>query len=173
MEKEVSIYPVWEQQQKELEEEFVDFPEYRGLTFQEFWEALPNKLEYYDYEKELTSILDNNKKLWVKKATGLGITEWTIRWIAWNCLKDDHWKDTQVDVTAVIITGANQDLTNKVVGRLKSLFNHEFKTKESVCILNGCRIEAFPTNHLSPARGLNPKIVMLDEADFFPKQIPR
>jgi hypothetical protein len=170
MDKEVSIYPVWEQQQKELEEEFVDFPEYRGLTFQEFWEALPNKLEYFDYEEELTSILENNKKLWVKKATGLGITEWTIRWIAWNCLKDDLWKDTQVDVTGVIITGANQDLTNKVVGRMKSLFNHEFKTKESVCILNGCRIEAFPTNHLSPARGLNPKIVMLDEADFFPNR---
>ena len=170
MDKEVSIYPVWEQQQKELEEEHVDFPEYKGLTFQEFWEALPNKLEYYDYEKELTSILETNKKLWVKKATGLGITEWTIRWIAWNCLKDDLWKDTQVDVTAVIITGANQDLTNKVVGRIKSLFNHEFKTKESVCILNGCRIEAFPTNHLSPARGLNPKIVMLDECDFFPNR---
>jgi hypothetical protein len=170
MDKEVSIYPVWEQQQKELEEELVDFPEYRGLTFKEFWEALPNKLEYYDYEEELTSILESNKKLWVKKATGLGITEWTIRWIAWNCLKDDKWKDTQVDVTGVIITGANQDLTNKVVGRLKSLFNHEFKTKESVCILNGCRIEAFPTNHLSPARGLNPKIVMLDEADFFPNR---
>ena len=164
----VSIYPVWEQQQKELEEELVDFPQYRGLTFKEFWEALPNKLEYFDYEEELTSILESNKKLWVKKATGLGITEWTIRWIAWNCLKDDHWKDTQVDVTGVIITGANQELTNKVVGRMKSLFNHEFKTKESVCILNGCRIEAFPTNHLSPARGLNPKIVMLDEADFFP-----
>jgi len=166
----VSIYPVWEQQQKELEEELVDFPQYRGLTFKEFWEALPNKLEYFDYEEELTSILESNKKLWVKKATGLGITEWTIRWIAWNCLKDDHWKDTQVDVTGVIITGANQDLTNKVVGRMKSLFNHEFKTKESVCILNGCRIEAFPTNHLSPARGLNPKIVMLDEADFFPNR---
>ena len=67
MEKEVSIYPVWEQEQKELEEEFVDFPEYRGLTFKEFWEALPNKLEYFDYEQELTTILDNNKKLWVKK----------------------------------------------------------------------------------------------------------
>jgi hypothetical protein len=170
MDKEISIYPVWEQQQKELEEEFVDFPEYRGLTFQQFWEALPNKLEYFDYEEELTSILESNKKLWVKKATGLGITEWTIRWIAWNCLKDDEWKDTQVDVSGVIITGANQELTNKVVGRMKSLFNHEFKTKESVCILNGCRIEAFPTNHLSPARGLNPKIVMLDEADFFPNR---
>ena len=168
MDKEVSIYPVWEAIQKEHEDELVDFPEYRGLTFQQFWEALPNKLEYFDYEEELTSILETNKKLWVKKATGLGITEWTIRWIAWNCLKDDYWKETQVDVTGVIITGANQELTNKVIGRLKSLFRHEFKTKESVVILNGCRIEAFPTNHLSPARGLNPKIVMLDEADFFP-----
>ena len=170
MDKEVSIYPVWEAIQKEHEDELVDFPEYRGLTFQQFWEALPNKLEYFDYEEELTTILESNRKLWIKKATGLGITEWTIRWIAWNCLKDDHWKTTQVDVTGVIITGANQDLTNKVVGRIKSLFNHEFKTKESVVILNGCRIEAFPTNHLSPARGLNPKIVMLDEADFFPNR---
>ena len=170
MDKEVSIYPVWEALQKEHEDELVDFPEYRGLTFQQFWEALPNKLEYFDYEEELTTILESNRKLWIKKATGLGITEWTIRWIAWNCLKDDHWKNTQVDVTGVIITGANQDLTNKVVGRIKSLFNHEFKTKESVVILNGCRIEAFPTNHLSPARGLNPKIVLLDEADFFPNR---
>ena len=170
MDKEVSIYPVWEALQKEHEDELVDFPEYRGLTFQQFWEALPNKLEYFDYEEELTTILESNKKLWIKKATGLGITEWTIRWIAWNCLKDDKWKDTQVDVTGVIITGANQELTNKVIGRLKSLFRHEFKTKESVCILNGCRIEAFPTNHLSPARGLNPKIVLLDEADFFPNR---
>jgi hypothetical protein len=170
MNKEVSIYPVWEKRQKDLKEESIDFPEYRGLSFKEFWNALPNKLVYFDYEEELTDILAKNKKLWVKKATGLGITEWTIRWIAWNCLKDDKWKDTQVDVTAVIITGANQELTNKVVGRIKSLFNAEFKTKESVCILNGCRIEAFPTNHLSPARGLNPKIVMLDEADFFPNR---
>jgi len=148
----------------------VNLPQYRGLSFKEFWEALPTKLEYFDYEEELTTILESNKKLWVKKATGLGITEWTIRWIAWNCLKDDVWKNSQVDVSVVVITGANQDLTNKVIGRIKSLFNYEFKTKESVVMLNGCRIEGFPTNHLSPARGLNPKVVMLDEADFFPSR---
>ena len=148
----------------------VDFPQYRGLTFREFWEALPNKLEYFDYEEELTKVLEDNKKVWIKKSTGLGITEYFTRWISWNCLKDDTWKDTQVDVSAVIITGANQDLTNKVIGRIKNLFNVEFKTKESLVILNGCKIEAFPTNHLSPARGLNPKIVLLDEADFFPNR---
>ena len=148
----------------------VNLPQYRGLTFKEFWEALPTKLEYFDYEQDLTKLLETNKKLWIKKATGLGITEWTIRWIAWNCLKDDVWKNSQVDVSVFVIPGANQDLTNKVIGRIKTLFNYEFKTKESVVMLNGCRIEGFPTNHLSPARGLNPKVVMLDEADFFPSR---
>ena len=38
----------------------------------------------------------------------------------------------------------------------------------SIIKLNGCRVEAFPTKNLAGARGLNPKIVLLDEADFFP-----
>ena len=148
----------------------VDFPQYRGMTFKQFWNALPNKLEYFDYEEDLAQTLECHRKIWVKKATGLGVTEFFTRWIAWNCLKDDKWKNNQVDVSAIIITGANQDLTNKVIGRIKNLFDVEFKTKESLVVLNGCKIEAFPTNHLSPARGLNPKIVLLDEADFFPSR---
>ena len=156
--------------QIEENEDSVDFPQYRGMTFEQFWKALPRKLEYFDYERELFEILNSRKKLWVKKATGLGITEFFTRWIAWNCLKDNEWRDKQIDVSAVIITGANQDLTNKVIGRIKGLFDHEFKTKESLVILNGCKIEAFPTNHLSPARGLNPRIVLLDEGDFFPER---
>lgn len=147
----------------------IDFDKYRNTTFEQFWNLLPRKLEYTSYEKELSEVLENNKKIWVKKATGLGITEFFTRWIAWNCVKDDIWKDKQVDVTAIIITGANLDLTKKFIGRMKGLFvGKEFKTKESLVILNGCKIEAFPTNHLEPARGLNPRIVVLDEGDFFP-----
>ena len=150
------------------DETSVDFPEYRGMSFKEFWEALPRKLEYYDYEEELCDIMKNNKKVWVKKATGLGITEFFNRFVAWNCLKDNKWKDEQIDVSAIMITGARQELTNQIIGRIKGLFNHDFKTKESVVILNGCKIEAFPTNNLAAARGLNPRLIMLDEGDFFP-----
>lgn len=147
----------------------VNFGIYRGLTFEQFWNVLPKKIEYTDYERELGDILEKNKKLWVKKATGLGITEFMIRWIVWNCVKDNKWKNDQIDVSVVIITGASQALTNKVIGRIKGLFiGKEFKTKESLVVINGCIIEAFPTNHLEPARGLNPKIVFLDEGDFFP-----
>lgn len=156
----------------EIQDESLDFPEYRGLTFEEFWNKLPRKLQYTEYERILAKELETSKKIRVKKAGGLGITEFYTRWLAWNCVRDDVWKNQQVDVTAIIITGANQGLTNKFVGRIKALFSgeKEFKSKESVIILNGCRIEAFPTNHLEPARGLNPRIVVLDEADFFPKR---
>ena len=108
----------------------VDFPQYRGLSFREFWEALPNKLEYFDYEEDIAHELECHRKIWVKKATGLGVTEFFTRWIAWNCLKDDVWKDSQVDVSAIIITGANQDKTNKVEGRIKNLNHVEYNTKE-------------------------------------------
>jgi hypothetical protein len=148
----------------------VDFPQYRGLTFKEFWEALPRKLEYFDYEEDIIKTLETNKRIWIKKATGLGVSEIFCRFIAWNCLKDDEWKNNQVDVSAVIITGASQDLTNKIIGRIKNLFDVEFKTKESLVILNGCKIEAFPTMNLSPSRGLNPFLVLLDECDFFPSR---
>lgn len=151
------------------DESSVDFPEYRGMTFKEFWLALPHKLKYFDYEEEIADDLEEYKKIWIKKATGLGITELFNRWVAWNCLKDDVWKDQQVDVSAIFITGARQELTNQIIGRIKGLWpDKDFNTKESVVILNGCKIEAFPTNNLTAARGLNPRIIMLDEGDFFP-----
>ena len=147
----------------------IDFPEYRGMTFQEFWEALPRNLKYFDYEAELEEIMIKHKKIWIKKATGLGVTEFFNRWVSWNCLKDDVWKDQQIDVSAIFITGARQELTNQIIGRIKGLWpEREFKTKESVVVLNGCKIEAFPTNNLAAARGLNPRLIMLDEGDFFP-----
>ena len=47
------------------------------------------------------------------------------------------------------------ELTKKVIGRIKGLFiGKEFKSKESVAVLNGCKIEAFPTNHLEQKNGL-------------------
>ncbi len=157
----------------EDEVEDVLFPQYLGLTFKQFWyklnEELEIEMEFYDYEDEILKALEDGKYVWIKKSTGLGVTEFMIRWIAWNCLKDTVWADKQVDVNVVLVTGPRIDLSITIMNRLKNLFDHEFKTKETVCKLNGNRIEAFPSHHLSSARGLNPQIVFLDESDFFPK----
>jgi hypothetical protein len=110
------------------------------------------------------------KHLWVKKATGLGVTEFFLRFMAWLCLKDNSYRNSQM----CIVTGPNQELAIKLIKRMKNLFEEKlgitFDSKETVLELNGCVIEAFPSNHLDAFRSLtNPKFILLDEADFFRK----
>ena len=134
----------------------------------------------FDYERILYDALlpDNynsmkhdfkHKHLWVKKATGLGVTEYFLRLMAWLCLRDDTYKNSQM----CIVTGPNIDIAIKLIQRMKRLFephNITFANKETILELNGCTIEAFPSNHLDAYRALdNPKFILLDEADFFRK----
>jgi hypothetical protein len=108
------------------------------------------------------------KHLWVKKATGLGVTEFMLRFMAWLCLRNDDYQSSQM----VIVTGPNQELAIKGIKRMKALFTNlgiTFDTKETVLELNGCSIEAYPSNHIDALRSLtNPKFILIDEGDFFP-----
>ena len=121
----------------------------------------------------------NHKHLWIKKATGLGISEFMLRFIAWLCLKDSSLAGSQM----CIVTGPRIDLAIALIDRMKKLFVADnnnsnikgltttvaFDTKETVIELNNVKIEAFPSHHLDAMRGLpNVSFILLDEADFFP-----
>jgi hypothetical protein len=116
-------------------------------------------------------IRQQHKHLAVIKATGLGITEFVLRWIAWMCVRNDNLKGQRV----CIVTGPNIALAITLIKRLKELFlnsesEHQlvFDTKETVLVINGCLIQAFPSHHLDAMRGLtNVAIVFQDEASFF------
>jgi hypothetical protein len=56
--------------------------------------------------------------MWVRKATGLGITEFFLRLMAWLRLKDDTYHNAQMRV----ITGPNQDIAVKLIKGMKALF---------------------------------------------------
>ena len=120
----------------------------------------------FDYEQEIFDLLQETKHVWIKKATGLGITEFMLRYIAWLCLRDDKLKGSQM----CIVTGPRIDLAITLVERIKRLFpTMGFDTKETVVQLNGVKIEAFPSHHLDAMRGFpNVSFILLDEADFFP-----
>ena len=49
--------------------------------------GLPNPM--FDYEKTIYDTLQQHKHIFILKSTGLGITEFFLRYIAWLCLKDD------------------------------------------------------------------------------------
>jgi hypothetical protein len=131
----------------------------------------------YDYEKIIFDSLvtqngntsSHGKHLWIKKATGLGISEFMLRFIAWLCLKDNSLSGSQM----CIVTGPRIDLAIALIDRMKGLFRGKglvnFDTKETVIELNNVKIEAFPSHHLDAMRGLpNVSFILLDEADFFP-----
>jgi hypothetical protein len=143
--------------------------------------ALPNKdgvdKPLYDYEKIIFGSLvihngnadPSNKYLWIKKATGLGISEFMLRFMAWLCLKENTLSGSQM----CIVTGPRIDLAIALIDRMKKLFTGKylstFDTKETVIELNNVKIEAFPSHHLDAMRGLpNVSFILLDEADFFP-----
>jgi late competence protein required for DNA uptake (superfamily II DNA/RNA helicase) len=114
--------------------------------------------------------ISGDKHLWVLKSTGLGITEFFLRIIAWLCTKDDSLTGSQI----CIVTGPRLELTIGLMHRLKTLFYNKlgiiFSNKETVLELNGTRIEVYPSDHLDAMRGLaNVKFILLDEADFFRK----
>ena len=131
----------------------------------------------YNYEQIIFDSLvthDGNansygKHLWIKKATGLGVSEFMLRFMAWLCLKDNALSGSQM----CIVTGPRIDLAIALIDRMKRLFAGNgliaFNTKETVIELNGVKIEAFPSHHLDSMRGLpNVSFILLDEADFFP-----
>ena len=126
-----------------------------------------------DEEKKLLGIfqlLEQKMFLWVKKATGLGITEIVLRYIVWKCVKDSSWSGYQV----VIVTGARQEIGIGLIRRIREYFAPEikFSQKETTVDLNGVHIEAYPSNHTDTFRGL-PKVcfIFVDEGDFFsPKE---
>jgi predicted transcriptional regulator len=121
------------------------------------------------YNHTVESITNVEKEyLWIKKATGLGITEFMLRYMAYLCLKDDTYRDSQM----VIVTGPNVSLAIGLIDRTKKLFEPHsiyFQTKETILELNGVTIEAYPSHHLDAFRSLErPSFILLDEADFFP-----
>jgi hypothetical protein len=131
----------------------------------------------YDYEQLIFESLDiqNTKHLWIKKPTGLGISEFMLRFMAWLCLKDDALAASGSQMC--IVTGPRIELAIALIDRMKALFRSgdeglglvTFDTKETVIELNNIKIEAFPSHHLDAMRGLqNVSFILLDEADFFP-----
>ncbi|MGA9170200.1 MAG: hypothetical protein WBZ20_08660, partial [Nitrososphaeraceae archaeon] len=150
---------IWDKQQHKLEDIKTNgdccFNHIIGLPTKEGMEKA-----IFDYEKILyDALFDINyynppsqafkhKHLWIKKSAGLGVTEFFLRLMAWLCLRNDDYKNSQM----CIVTGPNIDIAIKLIKRMKGLFEPKlhftFDSKETVLVLNGCTIEAYPSNHI-------------------------
>jgi len=122
----------------------------------------------HDYETDLFDILQSSKYVWIKKARGLGITEFMLRYILFSIFTDTKFRNAQIG----IITGPRIDTAIDLIKRTKQLLRNlgvNTEDKETVIRLDyNVSIQAFPSNHMNAFRGFtNVKFILLDEADFF------
>lgn len=126
-------------------------------------------LPIFDYEMNIYNLLKEKKHLFIKKSTGLGITEFVLRWIIYQCVTEPTWKNSQV----CIVTAPRIELAFTLIDRIHKMIPTA-EHKATKIIINGVTVEAFPSHHLDSMRGLaNPKCIFLDEADFFPNSLQK
>lgn len=95
---------------EEIPKDFLEFNTWLGLPVKQ-----GVSMPIFDYEMELFDSLMENKMLWICKATGLGITEFMIRFMVWYGLTNDKAKNTRM----LIVTGPNWDLAKNIILRIK------------------------------------------------------
>jgi hypothetical protein len=62
----------------------------------------------FDYEKLVFDTLQNHKHVWIKKATGLGVTELMLRYMAWLCFSRNILRKSQMCiVSGLSLSGLN------------------------------------------------------------------
>lgn len=126
-------------------------------------------LPIFDYEMNIFNLLKEHKHLFIKKSTGLGITEFVLRWIIYKCITEPTWKNSYV----CIVTAPRIELAFTLIDRIHKMIPTA-EHKATKIIINGVTVEAFPSHHLDSMRGLaNPKCIFLDEADFFPNSLQK
>lgn len=140
----------------------------------------------YKYEQILFDDLINKnvKWQWVKKSTGLGITEFYLRLIVWLCI-NVNWREKFKNSQICIVVGPNFELGKKLIGRLRNSFSNLKLSRSRVrtlkrfmiegsareIIINDVTITVFPSNHIDAMRGLpNVPFVLVDEGDYFPER---
>ena len=129
--------------------------------------------EQYKGQPSIFQAFENNNCVYVLKATGIGFSELTLRYMCWKAHTGsiNQYKNSQM----VIVTGPNIELATKQITRIRSLYfdklGVQFTSEKTKIVLppNNVLIQAYPSHNVAAMRGL-PKvsIVFIDEGDFFP-----
>lgn len=134
--------------------------EYEKIMFEHFMASKENP----------KSIVDPSYYYLVVKSTGLGITEFILRLMAWLAVRSREYYNQRFG----IITGLTLTETDIIITRLYDLFEAfpELPIKKTLgkMVLNGVTIQGFPSKNTKSMRSYKDfRFLFADEAAFFEK----
>ena len=133
-----------------------------------------NGKEYpiFDYQKLIFDAIENYQNIWIKKARGIGVTTFMIRYLTWKILSSSELDDK----TIFIISGTREEFANYVKEKMQQLFEKKFpvklESKYAELWLKKTWIKVMPTKNIKDIRGyFDAAYLFVDEADYFDRSI--
>lgn len=169
-----SPYPLYKSNNP-LFEESSQLDIFKGKSFLEFNDiiGLPvkNNVEHpiYDYELDVVSNIENNRNIWIKKASGIGATTLLLRYLTWKISVNDDLEYKNI----FIISGTHVRHANDVKIKMEDLFRKRFpfirlESKFTDLWIKNTNIKIFPSRNVKDLRGYTDvSYLFIDEADYF------
>ena len=127
----------------------------------------------FDYEELIFKTIEENQNIWIKKARGIGVTTFLIRYLVWKILYSNELDGKSI----FIISGTREEFANYVKKKMEDLFlprfpNVVFDSKYTELWINKTWIKVMPTKNIKDVRGyMDVAFLFIDEADHFDKSI--
>lgn len=137
------------------------------------------KVMWEDFEKSLNGIeLEEGKgiqKLFaVLKATGIGMTEFSIRVMAWMAVTSNKYRGKRFAVIAGIRMNIAEDIIKRFVGLFDRFPFLKIRQSKAKTIVNNVIIEGYPAINVDSLRSFhNLAYILVDEADFFRRSLQK
>jgi hypothetical protein len=134
-----------------------------------------NGKEYpiFDFQKQIFDYIEGYQNIWIKKARGIGVTTFLIRYLVWKVLSSNELDGKSI----FIISGTREEFANYVKTKMEDLFlprfpNLIFDSKYTELWINKTWIKVMPTKNIKDVRGyMDVAYLFIDEADHFDKSI--
>ena len=134
-----------------------------------------NNVEFpiFDYQKLIYDAIENNQNIFIKKARGIGVTTFVIRYLVWKILSTNELEGKSI----FIISGTREEFANYVKKKMEDLFlprfpNVVFDSKYTELTINKTWIKVMPTKNIKDVRGyMDVAYLFVDEGDWFDKSI--
>jgi hypothetical protein len=127
----------------------------------------------FDFQKQIFDYLEGYQNIWIKKARGIGVTTFLIRYLVWKVLYSNELDGKSI----FIISGTREEFANYVKKKMEDLFlprfpNVVFDSKYTELWINKTWIKVMPTRNIKDVRGyMDVAYLFIDEADHFDKSI--
>lgn len=133
--------------------------------------SLPSKdgIRYplFDFQAIIFDTVERNQNVWIKKARGIGLTTFILRYLAWKILYS-----SELDYKSIYIVSGSSDKSNDKVDRMfKKLFEKRFpllrlESKFTDLWLKKTWIKVLEPRDIMGFESYDTAYLFIDEADF-------